>query len=95
MIFLLKANGRNLDFFCKIDIFSETISSGRTHFAIWGIKTTILGNLYPGFEKKPQSLCGKNRAPLCWVTCARVLEIVNCRFWDEMTFSGNRDFRIK
>ena len=25
-------------FFCKIDIFSETISSGRTHFAIWGIK---------------------------------------------------------
>ena len=25
-------------FFCKIDTFSETISSGRTHFAIWGIK---------------------------------------------------------
>ena len=24
--------------FCKIDIFSETISSGRTDFAIWGIK---------------------------------------------------------
>ena len=24
--------------FCKIDIFSETISSGRTCFAIWGIK---------------------------------------------------------
>ena len=24
--------------FCKIDIFSETIISGRTHFAIWGIK---------------------------------------------------------
>ena len=24
--------------FCKIDIFSERISSGRTHFAIWGIK---------------------------------------------------------
>ena len=24
--------------FCKIDIFSETISSGRTYFAIWGIK---------------------------------------------------------
>ena len=24
--------------FCKIDTFSETISSGRTHFAIWGIK---------------------------------------------------------
>ena len=23
---------------CKIDIFSETISSGRTHFAIWGIE---------------------------------------------------------
>ena len=22
-------------FFCKIDIFSETISSGRTYFAIW------------------------------------------------------------
>ena len=33
-----KANERNLDFFCKIDIFSETISSDRTHFAIWGIK---------------------------------------------------------
>ena len=25
-------------FFVKIGIFSETISSGRTHFAIWGIK---------------------------------------------------------
>ena len=25
-------------FFVKIDTFSETISSGRTHFAIWGIK---------------------------------------------------------
>ena len=24
--------------FCKIDIFSKTISSGRRHFAIWGIK---------------------------------------------------------
>ena len=24
--------------FCKIDIFSETISSGRTNFEIWGIK---------------------------------------------------------
>ena len=24
------ANDRNLDFFCKIDIFSETISPGRT-----------------------------------------------------------------
>ena len=23
--------------FCKINIFSETISSGRTYFAIWGI----------------------------------------------------------
>ena len=23
---------------CKIDIFSETISYGRAHFAIWGIK---------------------------------------------------------
>ena len=33
-----KANERNLDFFVKIDIFLETISSGRTHFAIWGIK---------------------------------------------------------
>ena len=33
-----KANERNLDFFVKVDIFSETISSGRTHFAIWGIK---------------------------------------------------------
>ena len=30
------ANDRNQDFFCKIDIFSETISSSRTHFAIWG-----------------------------------------------------------
>ena len=25
-------------FFVKIDIFSETISSGRAHFVIWGIK---------------------------------------------------------
>ena len=33
-----KANERNLDFLVKTDIFSETISSGRTHFAIWGIK---------------------------------------------------------
>ena len=24
--------------FCKIDIFSETISSSRTYFAIWGIE---------------------------------------------------------
>ena len=24
--------------FCKVDIFSETISSGRTHFGIWCIK---------------------------------------------------------
>ena len=31
------AYDRNL-FFCKIDIFSETISSGRTYFAIWVIK---------------------------------------------------------
>ena len=31
------AYDRNLDFFCKIDIFSETISSGRTYFAILGI----------------------------------------------------------
>ena len=31
------ANDRNLDF-CKIDIFSETVSSDRTYFAIWGIK---------------------------------------------------------
>ena len=37
MIFY-NANDRNLDFFCTIDIVSETISSGRTHFAIWGIK---------------------------------------------------------
>ena len=38
MIFY-NANDRNLDvLFCKIDIFSETISSSRTHFAIWGIK---------------------------------------------------------
>ena len=36
--FFYEANERNLDFFVKIDIFSETISSGRTHFAIWGIK---------------------------------------------------------
>ena len=27
--------------FCKIDIFSETISSGRTYFAIWGIKNYL------------------------------------------------------
>ena len=27
--------------FCKIDIFSETISSSRTHFVIWRIKLTI------------------------------------------------------
>ena len=33
-----KANERNLDFFVKTDIFSQTISSGRTHFVIWGIK---------------------------------------------------------
>ena len=33
-----KANERNLDFFVKIDIFSETITSGRTHFVIRGIK---------------------------------------------------------
>ena len=25
-------------FLCKIDIFSETIISGRTYFAIWGTK---------------------------------------------------------
>ena len=31
--FFNNANDRNLDF-CKIDIFSETISSGRTYFAI-------------------------------------------------------------
>ena len=37
MIFY-KANERNLDFFVKIDIFSAKISSGRTHFAIWGMK---------------------------------------------------------
>ena len=36
--FFYKANERNLVFFVKIDIFSETFSSGRTHFAIWGIK---------------------------------------------------------
>ena len=35
------ANDRNLEFFCKIDIFSETISSGRTYFAIWGIKHNL------------------------------------------------------
>ena len=28
--------------FCKIDIFSETISSGRTYFAIWGIKRYLI-----------------------------------------------------
>ena len=27
--------------FCKIHFFSEIISSGRTHFAIWGIKHYI------------------------------------------------------
>ena len=32
------ANDRNLDFVLKIHIFSETISSGRTYTAIWGIK---------------------------------------------------------
>ena len=32
------ANDRNLNLFCKIDIFSETISSSRTYFAIWDIK---------------------------------------------------------
>ena len=36
--FFYNANNRNLDFFVKIDIFSEAISSGRTHFTIWGIK---------------------------------------------------------
>ena len=28
--------------FCKINIFSETISSGRTYFAIWGIKHYLI-----------------------------------------------------
>ena len=37
-LFFYKANERNLDFFVKTDISSETISSGRTHFAIWAIK---------------------------------------------------------
>ena len=32
------ANDKNVDFFCKIDIFSETISSGRTYFLTWHIK---------------------------------------------------------
>ena len=27
--------------FCKIDTFSETISFGRTHFVIWGIKNYL------------------------------------------------------
>ena len=36
--FFSNANDRNSGFFCKIDIFSETISSGRTHFVIWGIQ---------------------------------------------------------
>ena len=36
--FFYKANERNLDFFVKIDVFSETISSGRTHFVISGIE---------------------------------------------------------
>ena len=35
--FFDNVNDRNLDFL-KLDIFSETISSGRTHFAIWGIE---------------------------------------------------------
>ena len=33
--FFYNANDGNLDIFCEVDIFSETISSGRTHFAIW------------------------------------------------------------
>ena len=36
--FFHNAHDRNLDYFCKIDIFSETISSSRTHFVISGIK---------------------------------------------------------
>ena len=36
MIFY-NASDRNLDFFGKIYIFSETIISGRTYYAIWGI----------------------------------------------------------
>ena len=35
--FFYNAIDRNLVFFCKIDIFSETISSG-SYFVIWGIK---------------------------------------------------------
>ena len=38
---LYNANDRNLDF-CKINIFSETVSSGRTYFAIWGIKHYLM-----------------------------------------------------
>ena len=29
-------------FFCKMDIVSETISSGRIYFVIWGIKVNII-----------------------------------------------------
>ena len=48
--FFYDANDRNLEFFCKIDIFSETINSGRTHFAIWGNKhyLTLLVNSIQG-----------------------------------------------
>ena len=35
-VYLDNANDRNLDFFCKIGIFSETISSGRTYFCDLG-----------------------------------------------------------
>ena len=36
--FFIRLMTEILIFVCKIDIFSETISSGRTHFVIWGIK---------------------------------------------------------
>ena len=41
MIFY-NANDINLDSFCKIDTISETISSGRINFAIWGILLLFL-----------------------------------------------------
>ena len=40
--FFSNANDRNLDFFCKIGIFSKTISASRTHFVIWGIEHYLI-----------------------------------------------------
>ena len=38
MIFYNANDTEKSGVFCKINIFSETISSGRTYFAIWSIK---------------------------------------------------------